>query len=79
MKDIDNYHAREALCPFYVRCSDKDGIYSVHCKGLIEDGGIICWFRHPENREIQFESFCAKKYGNCEIYQAIMKAGFADD
>lgn len=79
MKDIDARHYCEAKCPFYCRCTNKDGIYSIKCKGLVEDGGIIVWFNRKEDREIQFSAFCAKLYENCEIYGAIMKAGFAED
>jgi hypothetical protein len=81
MKDVDNYHSREAKCPFYIRCSDMNRLYSIHCQGLIEEGGIIVWFRHRNDREIQFKAFCAgvKTYEKCEICRAIMEAGFADD
>jgi len=79
MKDIDASHYCEAKCPFYTRCTDKDGVYSVRCQGLIEDGGIILWFKRKRDREIQFEAFCASRYSNCEIYEAIMKARFEND
>ncbi len=79
MKDVDARHCIDAQCPFYTRCSNKDGLYSVHCHGLVDDGGIIVWFRHQTDRETQFNAFCADQYRHCEIFEAIMKAGFADD
>lgn len=78
MNDIDARHSVEARCPFYTRCADKDGVFSVRCHGLIEDGGIIVWFKKRQDREIQFDAFCAKRYEACEIYEAIMKAGFEE-
>lgn len=78
MNDVDNKHSAEAKCPFYIRCSDVNRLFSIHCQGLIEDGGIIVWYRHKEDREIQFRAFCSnvKNYEKCEICQAIMRAQF---
>ena len=78
MKD-NPQKAQAARCPFYKRCNDASGLYAVHCEGLSPGGGLKVWFASPDERDRHFILFCADCFDHCELYEAIMKANYADD
>ena len=65
----------EARCPFY----RKDTLLTISCEGLVGDSSIVQNFGRREDALIQLRTFCCRRYENCEIYQAIMKAKYQEE
>lgn len=43
------------------------------------DSSIVQNFGRREDALIQLRTFCCRRYENCEIYQAIMKAKYQEE
>lgn len=65
----------EVECPFY----RKDKGLVVSCEGITEDATLHMRFRSAAHKTRHMDVFCCGRYKNCEIYEAVMKAKYAED
>lgn len=57
-------------CPFFKR---DDGKRRIVCEGIMDDSSICLTFRYDNLFKRQVETFCCKKYQNCEVYRMLME------
>lgn len=66
--------AAEVLCPFY----RKNKATMIGCEGITEESSIRMMFSNAAACMQQMDIFCCARYKNCEVYEAVMKAKYAD-
>lgn len=64
----------DVLCPMY----RKDKGTMIGCEGITDECSIQLKFTNHAAREQQMDIFCCARYKNCEVYEAVMKAKYAD-
>lgn len=57
-------------CPFYVRNDRKN---SIICEGITDTSRVILRFSKQPEMLQQLKIFCCGRYGNCELYRAVME------
>lgn len=64
----------DVICPFY----KKNKGMMISCEGITDECSIHLHFRNQAACMQQMDIFCCERYKNCEIYEAVMKAKYAD-
>ena len=57
-----------AVCPYYI---SDDRKCKIECTGVSDDSRINWKFKTHAGYKIQIETFCCRKYRNCEVYQML--------
>lgn len=70
-----SWRAVIARCPFY----RMDTTCSINCEGIVDGASLRQTFKSKVDCSIQFDTFCAANYKNCELYQAIKAAKYMDE
>ena len=71
----DGARSKRARCPFYRR----DSAVTISCEGLCEGSVITQSFAQKADCAVQFDTFCAGAWRNCEIRYAICLAKYGDE
>lgn len=61
-------------CPLY----RKDGGVRLNCEGITDECTLQLNFRTKAAKNQQIGIFCRDRFRYCELYEAIMKAKYAD-
>ncbi|MCQ2418799.1 MAG: hypothetical protein MJ085_03330 [Clostridia bacterium] len=61
-------------CPLYL----KDCGTRLNCEGITDECTLQLNFHTKNAKDQQIAIFCRDRYRNCELYEAIMKAKYAD-
>lgn len=64
----------DVLCPMY----RKDKGTMIGCEGITDNCSIQLKFTNHASCMQQMDIFCCARYKNCEVYEAVMKAKYAD-
>lgn len=75
MEEIITEAIRCVVCPFY----KKNSKLTIICEGITDKSNTSQKFYDRQSYLIHRNTFCADRYRNCEIYNAIMLAKYQDD
>lgn len=67
--------AVDVKCPFY----RKNKSTEIGCEGVTDECTLRLKFSNQAACMQQMDIFCCNHYKKCEIYEAIMKAKYADE
>lgn len=67
--------AGKVRCPLY----HKDCGTRLNCEGITDECTLQLNFRTKTAKDLQIGVFCRDRFQNCELYEAIMKAKYADE
>lgn len=68
------YKGVHAVCPFY----KHDAKQMIKCEGIVYGATITMWFCDISSKDLHKTVFCDDKFGNCELYNAIINAKYQD-